>query len=384
MAAGSRQSIRKRAETPLQPKSIITDAFSKRLCQWFRENQRPLPWRLNPTPYRVWISEIMLQQTQAKTVIPYYNRFLRHFPNVSSLALASEETILTLWSGLGYYNRARNLLRAARQIVKFHDGIFPTDYKTVLSLPGIGRYTAGAICSIALHQPQPIVEGNIRRVLTRLKGIRKFIPEKFFWDQMSAWIPDREASIFNQAIMELGATVCLPTQPLCSQCPVRTFCGAKRKNLQNTIPLPRPRKRVDNVEILILVLRHKTKILLTRQENSFIPGLWGFPYGEVLPGQSTAESADRLSKRLFGVAMSIESRTAVRHSITNHRILAHIFTGEIKKTDLLSHKKSTRIQWANDLQLRRLLTSSLFRKALAHVSHRVSQRGSANRDLQEV
>lgn len=306
----------------------------------------------------------MLQQTQVKTVIPYYNRFLRHFPDVSSLALASEETILTLWSGLGYYNRARNLLRAARQIVKFHDGIFPTDYKTVLSLPGIGRYTAGAICSIALHQPQPIVEGNIRRVLTRLQGIRKFIPEKFFWDRMSAWIPEREASIFNQAIMELGATVCLPTQPLCSQCPVRAFCGAKRKNLQNTIPLPRPRKSVKNIEILILVLKHRRKILLIPQEDSFIPGKWGLPYGRVGPKQSLMKAAVRLNKKVSGGARSIEYRAAVRHSITHHRILAHIFAGEIQQAASQFHADAGGAQWANHAQLSRMLTSSLFRKAI--------------------
>jgi A/G-specific adenine glycosylase len=364
MAPGSRQSFRKRAETPLQPRSKITDAFSKRLCQWFCENQRPLPWRLKPTPYRVWISEIMLQQTQAKTVIPYYDRFLRHFPNVSSLALASEEKILTLWSGLGYYNRARNLLRAARQIVKFHDGIFPKDYKTILSLPGIGRYTAGAICSIALHQPQPIVEGNIRRVITRLKGIRKFIPEKFFWDQMSAWIPERESSIFNQAIMELGATICLPTQPLCSQCPVRTFCRAKKKNLQNTIPLPRTRKSIKNIEILILVLKHKRKILLTRQKDSFIPGKWGLPYGRVRPTQSLMKAAARLNKKLSGGLLSIEYRTAVRHSITHHRILAHIFTGETEEAVSQFYVDAGGAQWANHAQAGRMLTSSLFRKAI--------------------
>jgi A/G-specific adenine glycosylase len=364
MAPGSRQSFRKRAGTPLQPRSKITHVFGKKLCQWFSENQRPLPWRLNPTPYRVWISEIMLQQTQAKTVIPYYNRFLRHFPNISSLALASEETILTLWSGLGYYNRARNLLRAARQIIEFHDGIFPEDYKTILSLPGIGRYTAGAICSIALHQPQPIVEGNIRRVITRLNGIRKFIPEKFFWDQMSAWIPEKDSSVFNQAIMELGATICLPAQPLCSQCPVRTFCLAKRKNLQNTIPLPRPRKPTNNIEILILVLKHKSKILLIRQKDSFIPGRWGLPYGRVSQKRPLMKAAARLIEKLSGGALSIEYRSAVRHAITHRRILAHIFTGETEQAASQFHMDAGGAQWADRAQLSRLLTSSLFKKAL--------------------
>ena len=384
MAPVSLQISQERAETPGRREFRTTDIFRKKLYRWYRKNQRPLPWRLDPTPYRVWISEIMLQQTQIKTVIPYYDRFIRRFPDVSSLAPASEEEVLTLWSGLGYYKRALNILKAARHIVKFHSGIFPEDYKTILSLPGIGRYTAGAVCSIALNQPHPIVDGNIRRVITRLRGIRKPIPEKFFWDQMSAWEPERRASIFNQAMMELGATICTPAQPLCSRCPVQAFCVARRKNLQSVIPTPRSRKSVENMEILILVLRHKTKVLLIRQEDSFIPGLWGFPYGDVLPGQSPVESAVRLGKKLFGAVMSIEYRTAVRHSITNHRILAHIITGEIKKTYLLSHKKGSGIQWVNDLQLRQLLTSSLFLKALANVSPRVSRRGGADRDLQEV
>ena len=319
---------------------------------------------MNPTPYRVWISEIMLQQTQVKSAIPYFNRFVKRLPDIASLAQAPVEEILALWSGLGYYSRARNLHKAARKILEYWGGIFPNEYKTVLSLPGIGRYTAGAICSIAFNQPQPVVDGNIRRVIVRLNGIRSYIPEKYFWDRMTEWVPWEKASEFNQAMMELGATICLPAQPLCPRCPVRRYCLAKKQNLQSTIPLTKPRKAIVKVGVVILVIRYRGKVLLTRQDDSFIPGKWGLPVRIVPSGQSPEETAQSLNNKLFGGRLPIESLAVLKHSITHNRISAHIYTGNA--TGIISEllEAEGRTYWANDLQLDGMLTSSLFRKAV--------------------
>lgn len=340
------------------------DDFRSNLLKWYGKYRRSLPWRSHPTPYRVWISEIMLQQTQVTSAVPYYNRFLKRFPDIKSLACASEDEILAHWSGLGYYNRARNLHKAARQISEFHGGVFPEDYKTVLSLPGIGRYTAGAICSIAFNQAQPVVDGNIRRVIARLAGIRGRIPEKYFWDRMSEWVPEKKASFFNQAMMELGATVCVPSQPICDQCPVHTYCVAKRKKIQNSIPPAKPGKEVLKVDLVLLVVKYGRRVLLTRQENSFIPGEWGLPLQSVQPGQSESETAKRLSRKLFKNRVKPVFVTTVKHGITHHGISAHIFTGKATGAVKALLKEEDGVHWANDLQTSAMLTSSLFLKAL--------------------
>ncbi len=254
-----------------------TRRFQRLLLRWYGKNKRSLPWRINPTGYRVWISEIMLQQTQVKTVIPYFNRFIRQFPDVESLARASESRVLEFWAGLGYYGRARNLHKAARQIVKIH-GSFPQDFRAILALPGIGRYTAGAICSIAFNQKQPVVDGNIRRVLVRLNGTKKQMTDSHHWNQMSDLLPDERISLFNQAMMELGALICLPFQPQCHQCPVTDFCKAHRLGIQNSIPVNRTTQAPKHTNIAILVLKRNGKVLLASgQKPSFIPGEWGLP-----------------------------------------------------------------------------------------------------------
>ncbi|MEJ2108877.1 MAG: A/G-specific adenine glycosylase [Acidobacteriota bacterium] len=347
------------------------NSFRKKLILWFEGNRRSLPWRRHPTPYRVWISEIMLQQTQTVTVIPYYNRFLKKFPDIVSLAKSGEEDIVALWSGLGYYSRARNIHKAARKIVRFHDGRFPTDYQTILSLPGIGRYTAGAICSIALNQPYPIVDGNIRRVLTRLRGVRRRLPEKYFWSRMATLVPEGKASSFNQAMMELGAVICLPNQPLCTECPVHRFCRAKERNLQNKIPLPKPKKSVLRVELVVVVIKQKNRILLVRQKKSFIPGQWGLPCGILSSNSSPAAAANRLTKTLIRAEIPIEYRGAFQHSITHHRIRVHTFGGEIGNTVLKENKGKVGTRWVTEVQTGELLTSSMFRKALDNCGKRM-------------
>lgn len=343
--------------------ATITQRFQRSLLRWYGKHRRALPWRDNPTPYRVWISEIMLQQTQVKTVIPYYHRFLKRFPSIRSLAEAQENEALALWSGLGYYARARNLHRAARLIIEKH-GKFPEKYKDILALPGIGRYTAGAVCSLAFNQALPVVDGNIQRVVTRLKGIMNRPLASFFWNQMSAWIPERKSSSFNQAMMELGATVCISFQPHCSQCPIESFCEARRLGIQNRIPGARAKQAIKHIQTIVLVLEQKGRILLTSvHKPHFIPGKWGLPCQQILNGESSEDVAGRLSKKILGRTLSLTPASKINHSISCHRVTAYAFLGKLDRPGMRSHETGD-FCWTHPHQCSKLLTSSLFRKVL--------------------
>ena len=342
-----------------------TRNFQEQLLHWYGRHKRELPWRSHPTPYRVWVSEIMLQQTQAKTVLPYYDRFFKRFPDIQSLSRASEQEVLALWAGLGYYGRARNLHRAARQVVDHHGGEFPDKLEEILMLPGIGRYTAGAICSIAFNRPLPIVEGNVRRIISRLHGIRRRIPESHFWNQASAWVPEGKASSFNQAVMELGALICLPSRPLCPQCPVFSFCEAGRRGTQDRIPAPRASRLSESVELVTLVLRRQGEILLTTQRAAdFIPGDWALPSELLSRRKSPEDIASSVSQEILGIAIPLQPCTRFCHSITYRRIRVHVFYGEINCSVSALDRGNDKYQWASQVSLDLLLTSSLFRKAL--------------------
>jgi A/G-specific adenine glycosylase len=344
-------------------------SFRQKLLRWYEKHRRDLPWRINPTPYRVWISETMLQQTQARTVVPYFERFLEQFPNIDSLARASEKRILELWAGLGYYRRARNLHKAARQIVKTRRG-FPQSYEDILALPGVGRYTAGAISSFAFNHAQPVVDGNIRRVLIRLNGIRTRIPESDYWNQMSALLPRGKASSFNQAMMELGALICTPTGPHCSQCPLPSFCRAFKWSIQESIPKTRRTGAPELLRLVILLLERDGKILLTSSDKpGIIPGKWGLPCRLATGGESSEEVAAMLCRIILKRDALLVRCSQFRHSITNHRILVHVFS---TKGDLAIRalKEKDGFRWLRRSSGKKLLTSSLFRKALSDLESR--------------
>jgi A/G-specific adenine glycosylase len=335
--------------------------FRRELLRWYRLHRRDLPWRNTRDPYRIWISEIMLQQTQTSAVLPYYERFLESFPNIRSLAQAPESEVLKAWSGLGYYTRARNLHQAARRIVQ-SDGAFPCDFRTVLHLPGIGRYTAGAICSIAFNQPFPVVDGNVRRVLARLMAIENRVPERFFWNVMSAWISRKVPSNFNQAMMELGALVCTSSQPKCPQCPVREFCNARKSGMESEIPKVRNRKVSRRVEIVIIVIERNGKILLApSSKSSFIPGLWELPWQIIHDHVSKGESAAALCRDILGQDIPLVFCGNIRHSISVRQITGSAFCARIAKSGLPARR---RLRWANPSSLGGLLTSSIFHKVL--------------------
>jgi len=249
-------------------------AIRKSLGGWFAREQRDLPWRRTRDPYAIWISEIMLQQTRVAAVIPYYERFLARFPNFQTLAEAPETDVLALWAGLGYYSRARNLQKASRQMVEL--GGFPSDHQSILSLAGIGDYTAGAVASIAFHQSYPAVDGNVRRVVVRLAGT----PDVDVEDEAAALVDKKSPGAHNQAMMELGALICVPRDPRCGECPVAAWCEARRLGLQNELPPSKVKAKLVRKERTLLVIRREGKILLIPSPR--VTGFWDLP--ETVPG----------------------------------------------------------------------------------------------------
>ncbi len=252
------------------------------LMKWFKESARVLPWRENPTAYNVWVSEIMLQQTRVEAVKPYYDRFMKLFPNVSALAKAEDEVLLKAWEGLGYYNRVRNLKKAAIEICKNFEGKMPDSYEEIIKLPGIGSYTAGAVLSIAYNQKVPAVDGNVLRVLSRIRGDYRDVLDakvkKDIEDDVRSFMPE-DASSFNQAMMELGAMVCVPNgAPKCEECPVSTFCYAKAKGCSSELPVKKPKKKRTIEEKTVLIIQDGSKtVLKKRPEGGLLAGMYEFP-----------------------------------------------------------------------------------------------------------
>lgn len=259
------------------------NAITAPLLGWFSEHARTMPWRDDPTPYHVWISEIMLQQTRVSAVIPYYERFLTALPTLTDLAACDDEKLMKLWEGLGYYSRARNLKKAAIKIVEEFDGVFPSDYDAIRSLPGIGDYTAGAISSIAFGKPEPAVDGNVLRVWSRITGdfsdIMAEQTRKTCRELLRAAMPVGKTSEYTQALMELGATVCLPNgAPLCDQCPVSCFCVAKEQGLIDQLPVKTKSKPRRIEKRTVYFLFYDGKIALRRRpKKGLLSGLWEFP-----------------------------------------------------------------------------------------------------------
>ncbi|MBA1149170.1 A/G-specific adenine glycosylase [Ectothiorhodospiraceae bacterium WFHF3C12] len=259
------------------------EAFAAAVLDWFRRHGRHnLPWQQPATPYRVWVSEVMLQQTQVKTVIPYFERFMARFPDATSLAAADQDEVLGLWSGLGYYARARNLHKAAQRIVEDHGGELPAELDALVALPGIGRSTAGAILSLAHGQWAPILDGNVKRVLARFHGIAGWPGEtavaRELWHLAERNTPQADVAAFNQAMMDLGAMICLRRRPLCQACPVAGGCVAHGEHAEEAYPTPRPKKTLPTRRTRMLVLEHDGAVLLQRRPPAGVwGGLWSLP-----------------------------------------------------------------------------------------------------------
>jgi len=320
-------------------------SVAKSLIDWYRRCHRDLPWRATSDPYRIWVSEIMLQQTRAQAVIPYYQRFLDRFPTVAALAAAREEEVLTLWSGLGYYSRARNLLRAARQVAAA--GAFPRDFAALRALPGIGDYTAAAIASIAFSEPHAVVDGNVLRVVARVQNDAADIASprtrERFGSIAQSWLDPRDPASFNQALMELGATVCLPRNPLCLLCPLAAHCQAHAHGTAAQLPVKLRKTQPVALEEVLLIVRSRRGILLRQRppDARRMPGFWDLPSPADLPA-----------------ARSLRTLGTFRHTITHHH-----YTFTVKEARA-GRRRDAALQWFMPEECGSIPLSTTARKAL--------------------
>jgi A/G-specific adenine glycosylase len=323
----------------------VVQTFAARLTKWYDGAKRDLPWRKTRDPYRILVSEIMLQQTRAQAVIPYYEKFLDSFPTAPDLARASETEVLQCWSGLGYYQRARNLHTAARKIVEH--GAFPREYEAIRQLPGVGAYTAAAVASIAFGSERAVVDGNVMRVVARFTGdaadIGASATKIRFDKKASALLDPRDPGRFNQAIMELGATICLPRNPLCLLCPVSADCQARAQGIQSQLPVKLKRTQPVRVDATLLIIERAGRILLWRRnpDSRRLGGFWELPSSEELPK-----------------ATKLEPLGSFRHSITNHNYIFTIVKATVSGA-------ASRFQWFDRAQLEAIPLSTTARKALA-------------------
>jgi A/G-specific adenine glycosylase len=310
-------------------------ALRRRLLAWFGREARDLPWRRTRDPYRIWLSEIMLQQTRVEAVIPYYERFLDAFPTVRDLAGASEDRVLKAWEGLGYYSRARNLHQAARMIVQQCDGHMPATADEWRELPGIGAYTAGAIASIAGNLPEPAVDGNVLRVLSRIFSIAESIDEpatkERIWSIAADLLPRKHAGAFNQALMDLGARICIPRKPRCMVCPVAGQCDAFAQGIQDDLPVRRAKKAIPHHDIVVAVVRRRGRYLIgKRPVGALLGGLWEFPGGKVEPGETHKQALVREVREETGLEVRAgEPIAVVDHAYSHFAVTLHVYACEV-------------------------------------------------------
>lgn len=338
--------IPRQADSPLQHALPLRRA----LLAWFRAEARELPWRRTKDPYRIWLSEIMLQQTRVDQGLPYYERFLAAFPDIFALARASEDQVLKAWEGLGYYTRARNLHRTAKRIAEDCGGVFPRQAEMLLMLPGIGRYTAGAIASIAFGERVPVLDGNVKRVLARLFDVAESIDdsatEKRLWDLAGRLVPQKDPGDFNQAMMELGARICTPKKPDCAGCPLSRWCAARAADTVHERPIRSGKKAVPHKEIVVAVIEREGKFLIGRRPpEGLLGGLWEFPGGKLEKGESHQQALVRECKEELGVVVRPGGLIAtVRHAYTHFRVTLNVYRCTLLKGTPKA-KVHTELRW---------------------------------------
>jgi A/G-specific adenine glycosylase len=303
------------------------DSLHTALIGWFKANQEALPWRHDRSAYKVWLSEIMLQQTQVSTVVPYYERFLSRFPDVNALAAAPLEDVLKAWEGLGYYSRARNLHRCAQIIVREYEGIFPSTVASLGKLPGIGPYTAGAIASLAFGLDAPVLDGNLIRVFARLFDIDEDITQtqtkRRLWKLAEQVLPPGRAGVWNEGLMELGRRICIPRAPRCDQCPVSHYCRARQHSVQALRPVRQRKTRTPHFDVTAAVLYQPNGLILIAQRplDGMLGGLWEFPGGKCQLGETLPECLAREMQEELGVEIAVGPQIAViKHGYTHFRI----------------------------------------------------------------
>jgi A/G-specific adenine glycosylase len=339
-----------------EPESRNLSLITERLERWFRHHQRPLPWRHHYTAYQVWISEVMLQQTRMEVVLPYFHRFVEKYPDVASLAAATESDVLAAWSGLGYYRRARMLHAAAREMMQRHDGNVPCEHQQLLRIPGIGRYTAGAVASIAFNARHPIVDGNVARILSRLEAIDRPMESSAFqravWDFSEALVKScGKPRVFNQALMEVGALICRPANPECGRCPVATHCKARQLGCPESYPRVETAKAPTQLEIpLYLVISRAGRVLMRRESGALMSEMFHLPHGN-------ASLLGRSSRRLFEPGELLGS---FRHTVTHRRIRFDVWSATLRQ-------RASGFRWIDPESLHAIPHPSYVRKALALV-----------------
>ena len=307
-------------------------AFRERLLLWYEREKRDLPWRGTRDPYRVWVSEVMLQQTQVQTVVPYYQRFVAAYPDVCALARADLQEVLKSWEKMGYYARARNLHRAARRLADDTGGRVPSEYEAFRELPGVGDYIAAAVMSIAFDEPHAVLDGNVKRVLARLfevdSPVNASTSQKLFREHAGKLLDRTHPGDYNQAMMELGAVVCRPAQPLCDACPVSRFCVAFAAGRQHEFPVRAPRKPVPKYHIAIGVIRKDDRILITRRpEDGLLGGLWEFPGGKVRRGERPEDACTREIKEEVNLTVEVtDYLTHVDHAYSHFKIGVDVYS----------------------------------------------------------
>ncbi len=350
----------------------MSPTFVSRLLNWYKENARQLPWRNQADPYAVWISEIMLQQTRVDTVIPYYQDWMQRFPTIASLAESTQQDVLSAWEGLGYYSRARNLHRAAQIVMDENGGELPRDLKALRSLPGIGRYTAGAIASIAFGQDEPALDGNIRRVLARIFDVsepaRSPQGNERLWELAAAHLPHGRAGEYNQALMELGALICTSRSPDCPSCPVADWCQARALGIQEQRPVLEAKGETPHYTVTAAVIYRAGKVLITqRPPEGLLGGLWEFPGGKLQPGEDLPSCLQREIREELGVEVSVGgSLGTYRHAYTHFRVTLHAF-----HCSLLNGREPDPIQ-VNDL--RWIEPAELTRYPMGKIDRQIARR----------
>jgi A/G-specific adenine glycosylase len=351
--------------------------FARELLDWYDRHAAALPWReRHPDPYRVWLSEVMLQQTQVETVKPYFERFLASFPTVQALAAAPLDDVLKRWEGLGYYSRARNLHKAAVQIAGELNGIFPSTVAGLLVLPGVGRYTAGAIASIAYGVRAPVLDGNVIRVFARLLDLPDDVTQPAtlnrLWQQTEDWLPDERPGDYNQALMELGRTVCKPRQPLCAACPLQQHCLAYAQGTQSERPVKAKKQATPHYDVAAGIIRDTDGRMLIAQRpmEGLLGGLWEFPGGKQEADETLPECLQRELREELAIEVEVGSLfVSVKHAFTHFKITLHAFecrwlSGEPQHLGVHNHA------WVTDAELDRYSFGKADREVIAALRSR--------------
>ena len=330
--------------------------FTSKLLNWYKRNARELPWRDHPDPYAVWVSEVMLQQTRVETVVPYFRQWMARFPTIVDLAAASQQEVLSLWEGLGYYSRARNLHRAAQIVAQEHNGVLPQDVRTLKELPGIGAYTAAAIVSMAFGGDHPALDGNIRRVLCRVFNIseplRSAAGEHRLAELLWEHLPPGKAGDYNQAMMDLGATVCTPKSPGCERCPLACLCRARQRGLQEERPVRGRKAKLPHYTVTAAVIQRGNEVLIVqRPPRGLLGGMWEFPGGKQEPGESLPACLRREIREELKADVQVGDRLGVfTHAYSHFKITLHAYlcTYHGHPPQLVEH---TDLRWVQPLDL---------------------------------